>query len=172
MDTRPVDGVITYDEGVFVGHRAYDRDGVEPHRPFGFGLGYTDWEIGGAELSAASLDTATLVGGLAPAPVAVTATLTNTGARPGHHVVQVYVEPPAPAPAGQGPDRPLRSLAAFASVHAAPGEESTVRLDLPPRSLAVWDPATHSWRTPKGTYHLSVGSSSRAIAHRLPFYVR
>ena len=172
MDTRPVDGVITYDEGVFVGHRAYDRDGVEPHRPFGFGLGYTDWEIGGAELSATSLDTATLVGGLAPEPVTLTATLTNTGARPGRHVVQVYVEPPAPVPAEQGPDRPLRSLAAFASVHAAPGEETTVRLDLPPRSLAVWDPATHSWRTPEGTYHLSVGSSSRAIAHRLPFDVR
>lgn len=168
MDTRPVDGVLTYDEGVFVGHRAYDRDGVEPHRPFGFGLGYTDWEIGGAELSSDSLEADTLVGGLAADPVTVTATLTNTGDRPGRHVVQVYVEPPAEG----GPARPLRSLAAFASVHAAPGEEVTVHLDLPPRGLAVWDPATHSWRTPEGTYHLSVGSSSRAFAHRLPFDVR
>ncbi|WP_017587767.1 beta-glucosidase family protein [Nocardiopsis ganjiahuensis] len=168
MDTRPVDGVLTYDEGVFVGHRAYDRDGVEPHRPFGFGLGYTDWETDGAELSAAALESDTLVEGLAADPLTVTATLTNTGARPGRHVVQVYVEPPAEG----GPARPLRSLAAFASVHAAPGEQVTVHLDIPPRSLAVWDPAAHSWRTPKGTYHLAVGSSSRALAHRLPLDVR
>ncbi|WP_049570585.1 beta-glucosidase [Nocardiopsis sp. SBT366] len=167
MDTRPVGGVITYDEGVFVGHRAYDRDGVEPHRPFGFGLGYTDWEITGAALAADSLGAGTLVDGLAPEPLTVAVTLTNTGARPGRHVVQVYVEPPADG----GPTRPVRSLAAFASVHAAPGEEATVSLELPPRSLAVWDPVAHSWRTPEGTYHLAVGSSSRAIAHRLRFDV-
>lgn len=166
MDTRPVNGVLAYDEGVFVGHRAYDRDGVEPHRPFGFGLGYTDWEIGGAELSATE---AGRDGGLIAAPLTATATLTNTGDRPGRHVVQVYVEPPADS---AGTTRPVRALAAFASVYAAPGTQSTVHLDIPPRALAVWDTATRSWRTPEGTYHLSVASSSRAIAHRLPFDVR
>lgn len=169
MDTRPADGVHTYDEGVFVGHRAYDRDGVEPHRPFGFGLGYTSWEIGGAALSATAVTASDQDGGLLAEPLTVTVTATNTGTRAGHHVVQVYVEPPADS---AGTTRPVRALAAFASVHAAPGEEVTVHLDIPPRSLAVWDPAAQSWRTPEGTYHLSVGSSSRAIAHRLAFDVR
>lgn len=31
LDTHPVDGVHDYTEGVFIGHRAYDRDGVTPH---------------------------------------------------------------------------------------------------------------------------------------------
>ncbi|NYH53052.1 beta-glucosidase [Nocardiopsis arvandica] len=161
MDTRPHDGVMAYDEGVFVGYRAYDRDGREPHRPFGFGLGYTDWEITGASLDGALPERD---GGLLDGPVRVTATLANTGARPGRHVVQVYVEPPAD---GAGTTRPVRSLAAFASVRAEPGEEATVRLDVPPRAFAVWDTATHAWRTPKGAYRLAVGSSSRSVAHRL-----
>ena len=39
--TTPQDGVLAYDEGLFVGYRAYDRDGREPLFPFGHGLGYT-----------------------------------------------------------------------------------------------------------------------------------
>ena len=166
MDTRPTDGVLAYDEGVFVGHRAYDRGGRDPHRPFGFGLGYTDWEITGASLGG---DLPEQDGGLLAGPVRATATVANTGPRPGRHVVQVYVEPPADS---AGTTRPVRALAAFASVHAAPGTESTVHLDIPPRAFAVWDPATHSWRTPEGVYHLAVGASSRAIAHRIPLDVR
>ena len=42
--TRPRDGILSYDEGLFVGYRAYDRDGREPLFPFGHGLGYTSWE--------------------------------------------------------------------------------------------------------------------------------
>ncbi|GAB2505542.1 beta-glucosidase family protein [Nocardiopsis aegyptia] len=167
LDTRPTDGVLAYDEGVFVGHRAYDRDGREPHRPFGFGLGYTRWDLTRARLTGPP--PARGGDGLLTAPVRVTATVANTGARPGRHVVQVYVEPPADE---AGTARPLRSLAAFASVPADPGEHATVHLDLPPRAFAVWDTDTRSWRTPEGTYHLAVGSSSRAIAHRLPLQVR
>ena len=42
--TQPVDGTLTYDEGIFVGYRAYERDGRTPLYPFGHGLGYTSWE--------------------------------------------------------------------------------------------------------------------------------
>ena len=166
LDTRPVDGIHDYAEGVFVGHRAYDRDGIEPHRPFGFGLGYTTWRIDDAALSTPGTTPGN--DGLVTDAPTVTVTLTNTGRRPGHHVVQVYLEPPTEA----GIPRPLRSLAAFASVRVAPGRTVTVDLDVPPRALAIWDPVEHARRTPEGVYHLAVGSSSRAIAHRLAFKVR
>jgi hypothetical protein len=45
--TQPVDGVLTYDEGLFIGYRAYDRDEREPLYPFCHGLGYTNWEYVG-----------------------------------------------------------------------------------------------------------------------------
>lgn len=164
MDTRPEGGVLGYDEGVFIGYRSYDRDGRRPHRPFGFGLGYTDWEITGALLEE---DPPARRDGMLAGPVRVVATVANTGARAGRHVVQVYLEPP-----GAGTSRPVRALAAFASVEVAAGEESTVRLDVPPRAFAVWDTEAHSWRTPEGTYRLAVGSSSRDIAHRVSVEVR
>ena len=36
--TRPVDGVVSYDEGLFIGYRAYDRDERSPLYAFGHGL--------------------------------------------------------------------------------------------------------------------------------------
>ena len=63
--TRPVDGVLPYAEGLFIGHRAYDRDGRDPLYPFGHGSGYTTWEYLGVE----------------PAEDAVRVRVRNTGAR-------------------------------------------------------------------------------------------
>ncbi len=40
---QPDNGVLTYTEGLFIGYRAFDRDGREPLFPFGYGRGYTTW---------------------------------------------------------------------------------------------------------------------------------
>ena len=40
---QPDDGVLSYTEGLFIGYRAFDRDGREPLFPFGHGGGYTTW---------------------------------------------------------------------------------------------------------------------------------
>ena len=42
--TQPVDGVLSYDEGLLVGYR--DSPSATPAYPFGHGLGYTTWEYG------------------------------------------------------------------------------------------------------------------------------
>ncbi|PFG41927.1 beta-glucosidase [Isoptericola jiangsuensis] len=148
----PVDGVVDYVEGLDVGYRGWSRRthaaaGPAPAAPFGHGLGWTTWRY----------DDVTLVDGSAAGPV-VRVTVTNTGTRHGREVVQVYVEPDAAVLAAD-PQRPVRTLGAFAVVEADPGSTSTVDVPVPARALQVWDVAAGTWTTPPGRYRLRAGRS-------------
>ena len=41
-----LDGKVRYEEGVFIGYRHYDRQGIAPMFAFGHGLGYTTFDLG------------------------------------------------------------------------------------------------------------------------------
>jgi beta-glucosidase len=140
------DGTAVYAEGLFIGHRWYDRQDIEPLFPFGHGLGYTTFEFG----------TATVSGGVDHG-VTVAIEVRNTGERPGSEVVQVYVEPPAGDPA-----RPLRHLAGFARIELAPGEQGTVAIEFGRRAFASW--LDGAWTVTPGDYVVHVGRSSRELA--------
>jgi beta-glucosidase len=127
----PRDGSLAYDEGVFMGYRGWLRSGATPLYAFGHGLGYTTWDYQDLAVDATE----------------AVVTLTNTGARAGREVVQVYL-----APATPDPDRPARWLAGFANVFARPGETVTVRVPLLPRSFQIWDDG--GWRTVTGVYRV------------------
>jgi beta-glucosidase len=150
--TQPVDGVLTYDEGLFIGYRAYDREAREPRYPFGHGLGYTSWEYLDVEaLGEVAAD-------VAGEDVTVRVRVRNTGTRPGREVVQVYASRPDSAV-----ERPARWLAGFATVDADPGEEMTAEVAVPARSLAHWDVRSHAWALEPGTFQLAVGRSRRDL---------
>jgi beta-glucosidase len=134
--TKPDKGILRYEEGLFVGYRAYDRDGREPRFPFGHGLGYTEWQYQAAEAAGGE----------------ITVHLRNAGERPGREVVQVYASKPDSAV-----ERPPRWLAGFAVVEADPGESVTVSTGL---SLAHWD---GGWTVEPGTFTLEAGRSSRDL---------
>ena len=140
--TRPQDGVLAYDEGLFVGYRAYDRDGREPLYAFGHGLGYGDWDYLGVEAAAG----------------AVTVRLRNAGSRPSREVVQVYASRRESAI-----ERPPRWLAGFAAAEAGPGEEVAVTIPIAPRAFAHWDVDTGAWTLEPGTFVLAAGRSSRDL---------
>ncbi|GAA2560394.1 glycoside hydrolase family 3 C-terminal domain-containing protein [Winogradskya consettensis] len=138
---QPRDGVVSYDEGVMIGYRAWDLTGVPPLYAFGHGLGYTTW----------TYET------LAVTATEAVVTLTNTGARTGREIVQVYAGPSGEAPSGVGPrgvlpGRPQRWLAGFVPVTAHPGETVTVRIPLPERTWQVWD---EGWHTVPGAYAIT-----------------
>ena len=140
------DGTAVYGEGLFIGHRWYDRGEIEPLFPFGHGLGYTTFELGMAS-----------VGGGVEHGVDVTIDVRNTGSRAGSDVVQLYVEPPA------GDDaRPLRTLAGFARVDLEPGEQGTVSMTLGRRAFASW--LDGAWTVTPGEYVVHAGHSSRDLA--------
>ncbi|WP_052848219.1 beta-glucosidase family protein [Streptomyces avicenniae] len=143
-DAVPVDGIVEYRDGLDVGYRGWDRAGLTPAFPFGHGLGWTEWAY---ESVTAEADGS-----------AVTLRVTNTGARAGREVVQVYLEAPQ-----DGVARPLRALAGFASVTAEPGQTVTVTVPIAARAYEVWDVESDAWTTPPGAYRLHVGRSSRDL---------
>lgn len=110
---------VTY--GRWWGQRKLDRDGVPAAYPFGFGLGYTTFTV-------ADLD----VGPLDGERFSASATLTNSGARPGRHVVQIY----AVRPADTG--RPVHHLVGFRSVHLEAGTSTRVVVDCSIRPIQRW----------------------------------
>ena len=74
--------------------------------------------------------------------------VTNTGARAGKDVVELYVKAP-----GKTMDKPERELKAFAKTPLLqPGESCTVRLSVPVESLASWDEAAEGWAVENGRY--------------------
>ncbi|MER5391975.1 glycoside hydrolase family 3 C-terminal domain-containing protein [Saccharopolyspora sp. NPDC002686] len=142
----PVDGELRYDEGVFIGYRAWQRAGTAPAYCFGHGLGYTDWQYESAELAAPQ--GADELGRL-------TVRVRNAGDRAGREVVQVYLA----VPEGDAAERPARRLAGFASVTAEPGETAEATVVLPRRAAELWDEEAGTWRLIPGSYTVETGRS-------------
>ncbi|KUN28739.1 beta-glucosidase [Streptomyces antibioticus] len=133
----PQDGRLPYTEDVFIGYRAWAKEGRTPSYPFGHGLGYTDWAYESAEVTGTT----------------VKVRVRNTGERPGREVVQVYLAPAEPG------DRPERALAGFAGIEAAPGETVEVTVDIPRRAFETWNEEEGAWSFVKGSYEIQIGRS-------------
>ncbi len=136
-------GTVQYSEGVDVGYRWYDSQGLIPLFPFGYGLSYTTFSF--SNLAVGSL----VAGGAAT----VSAQVTNTGTRAGADVVQLYVTDPASA------GEPPRQLEGFARVSLQPGASQTVTFSLTQRNLQFWNSSSNAWATATGNYGIEVGDS-------------
>ncbi|MFE0023678.1 glycoside hydrolase family 3 C-terminal domain-containing protein [Amycolatopsis sp. NPDC059021] len=139
-NVEPKDGVLHYEEGVFIGYRAWERADVAPAYWFGHGLGYTGWEY-----------TALSVEPDGDGGADVRVRLRNTGTRTGREVVQIYL-----TPVDIDGGRPARWLAGFANVEAGPGEEVEAAVRIESRSVSIWD---DSWRHVPGEYAVEAAHS-------------
>lgn len=144
----PSDGVLRYDEGLFIGYRAVDRDGREPLYPFGHGMGYTTWVY--HDLSVRTRGLSGFAG------VEVRVDLRNTGTRRGREVVQVYASRRESAI-----ERPVKWLAGFAVVDADAGRSVTATIRVPERAFQHWNGS--GWETEPGEFTLAAGPSSARL---------
>ncbi len=120
-----------------------------PLYPFGYGLSYTTFEIGGLHLSSHRMSRR---GG----HVDVTVTVTNTGSRAGDEVVQLYIRDPVASIV-----QPVRRLRGFRRVTLAAGAHRTVTFRLTPDDVGFYDNAAHFLVEP-GDIEVYVGDSSDA----------
>jgi len=123
-----------------------------PLYPFGYGLSYTSFTIGGLRLSSHAMRTG--------APLTVSVDVQNTGRFAGDEVVQLYTHQRAGSAT-----RPVRELKGFRRVSLQPGEKQTVSLVLTAADLAFWSPATHRQQAEPGTFDVWVGADSTATLH-------
>ncbi len=170
--------VVRYGEGLFIGYRWYEARHLPTRFAFGHGLSYSSFTIGEPTVTAANS---------APGHT-VSVPITNTGARRGCEVLQLYVEHRDPRVV-----RPMKELKAFQKVWLDQGESTTVTLELTDRAYAYWDSGNPEWnelrerqRTTNpfaplvddvrteagwyvdaGDYVLHIGRSSDDIAHRV-----
>ena len=133
---------VQYREGLYVGYRYYQTAGMPVAFPFGYGLSYTSFAYSDLKVTADS----------------VTLTVTNTGARDGAEIVQVYIAKP-----GAEIFRPAQELKAFARVPLAAGESRTVTLPLDDKAFRYWNTRTDCWEVEDGRYEVRVGASSADI---------
>jgi len=133
---------IDYRAGAAAGYKWYERHGLKPLFPFGYGLSYTRFEY-------SALQARVVKGRLV-----VSFKVTNVGSRAGAAVPQVYVGPKA-----GGWEAPKR-LAGWSKVSLAPGASAALSITVDPRLLATFDEASGSWRTAAGSYEVWLGKSS------------
>ncbi|HEX6310235.1 MAG TPA: glycoside hydrolase family 3 C-terminal domain-containing protein, partial [Acidimicrobiia bacterium] len=135
-------GMVDYAEGLLVGYRWYDANGIAPLFPFGAGLSYTTFAFEALEIHRED------------STVSVEARVTNVGSRTGAEIAQVYVGYPG------SPGEPPRQLRGFERAELDRGEAQRVRFQLDETAFARWDEQTRAWLTETGEYRIMVGSSS------------
>lgn len=142
--------VMRYSEGLGVGYRWYQSEGVEPRFPFGHGLSYTTFTV-----SSLAVDPGERPG---HRPVVVSATVTNSGERAGAEVIQVYLR--LPESAGQPP----RRLVGFHKAYLDAGQSAVAEIIVDPDAtnhpMSTWSVASHGFVVPPGTFEVYVGTSS------------
>jgi beta-glucosidase len=150
-----IDNVAQYSEGLQVGYRWFDANNQRPLFPFGYGLSYTTFSLGGLHVIRRGDGTYDAI-----------VRVRNTGWRAGADVVELYVGDPSST------GEPPRQLKAFQKVYLYPGESRTIRLRLDPSSFQTYDEPTGTWKTTPGTYQINVGSSSEDLPLQTSIAIR
>lgn len=146
------DGHMPYGEGLFVGYRWYDAQGIKPLFPFGYGLTYSSFDINIVRI----VDQFS-----SGKDVKVNLSISNTGKSNASEVVQLYVHD-----LEASLERPLKELKGFQKVFLKAGETKDIAITLSPRAFAFWHPEHDAFVVEPGQFEILIGTSSENIAER------
>lgn len=140
---------VEYKEGIFMGYRGYDKTGIKPMFPFGFGLSYATFDYSDIRIEGSGKD------------YIVKFDVTNTGKMTASEIAQVYVTDRECTLV-----RPEKELKGFEKVTLKPGEIVTLSVPLSEEAFRYFDPFLHEWVVEPGEFTVSVGASSADIRLR------
>ena len=133
-----------YLEGVYLGYRYFNSEGIKPLYPFGFGQSYTSFEISKISMTNVKDE------------ITVNVKVKNIGKFPGKEVVQVYV-----SPSQENVDKPYQSLVSFKKTSKLkPSKEIEISLSFRLKNIARYDVKKAYYILDKGNYIIRVGNSS------------
>ena len=137
---------VEYREGLFMGYRGYEKSGVKPLFPFGFGLSYTTFEYSNLDIKAEGKE------------FVVSFDIKNTGKVAAAEVAQVYVSDDVCSLV-----RPEKELKGFDKVYLKAGETKRVSVRLDDEAFRFFDPIERQFKVEAGDFTIKVGSSSADI---------
>lgn len=148
-----VDGIrqVEYSEGLSVGYRWYQDQGIEPLFPFGHGLTYGDFEYSKLQVTPGQHK--------GDSDIRVKFRLKNAGSATATETAQVYIELP------QSAGEPSKRLAGWSTVTLDPGQSSNVTVKFDDDDLNdlhlldYFDEDAGEWVTPSGRFTVHVGGS-------------
>ncbi|MFW9818126.1 MAG: beta-glucosidase [Candidatus Thorarchaeota archaeon] len=129
--------------GYYHGYTLFDKEGLEPAFPFGFGLSYTTFNYSNLEAN------------LKDDKVIAKIDIKNTGKIAGDEIVQLYI-----GFENSKVERPKKLLRGFKRIHLKPNEVKNVKIEVPLKNLAWYNPDSKSWEIEKIQYTLFIGASS------------
>jgi len=136
-----------YDEGLFIGYRWFDKQGIEPTFAFGYGLSYTTFEYSNLEAE------------MEEDGLHVTLTVTNTGDVAGAAVPMIFLSFPDVVK-----DYPSRLFKGFDKVMLEAGESKEVNIIVDNHDLSYFDVDTMEFVQPEeGEYTVFAGSNARDL---------
>lgn len=141
------DGVVKYNEGIFVGYRYFDTKKIEPQYAFGHGLSYTTFLYENLVVNKGDNQSVT-----------ATVTVRNTGSRAGAEVMQLYVRD-----VQSSVERPEKELKGFQKVVLQPGESKDIIITLSVDAFRFFDEKKMEWVLEPGKFEIIAASSSRDI---------
>lgn len=134
---------VIYQEGLYVGYRAYDSLSIKPLYSFGYGLSYTKFLYENLSITVSEED------------VKIKLTVQNIGNFDGKEVVQVYF-----SKENSLIYRPLQELKAFKKINLKIGEKKEVEFSILLDDLKIFQ---DGFKLESGSYQIRVGSSSQDI---------
>ena len=131
-----------YREGLYVGYRYFESAGVPVRYPFGHGLSYTEFAYSDIEV----------------APEGVSFTVTNTGARAGAEIAQLYVYCK-----NGSVYRPKKELKGFQKVFLSAGESKRVNIAFDDKTFRYFDTESNEWAVEDADYEICIARNASNV---------